>query len=59
MARFKDAHTIELSDEKGGLEDVTADKVIIAVGGRPSYPDIPGARDIPNCITSDDLFSLK
>lgn len=59
MARFKDAHTIELSDEKGGFEEVTADKIIIAVGGRPSYPDIPGAKDIANCVTSDDIFSLK
>jgi pyruvate/2-oxoglutarate dehydrogenase complex dihydrolipoamide dehydrogenase (E3) component len=59
MARFVDAHTIELSDEKGGLENVTADKIIIAVGGRPSYPDIPGAKEISNCVTSDDIFSLK
>lgn len=30
---------------------------MIAVGGRPSYPDIPGAREYG--ITSDDLFSMK
>jgi thioredoxin reductase (NADPH) len=36
---------------------VTADKIIIAVGGRPSYPDIPGAKEFG--ITSDDLFSLS
>ena len=36
---------------------MTADKVIIAVGGRPLYPDIPGDREFG--ITSDDLFSLK
>ena len=35
---------------------VTADKIVIAVGGRPSYPDIPGAREFG--ITSDDLFSM-
>ena len=36
---------------------MTADKIIVAVGGRPSYPDIPGAREFG--ITSDDVFSLK
>lgn len=36
---------------------MTADKIVIAVGGRPSYPDIPGAREFG--ITSDDIFSLN
>ena len=30
---------------------------MIAVGGRPSYPDIPGAREFGT--SSDDIFSLK
>lgn len=30
---------------------------MIAVGGRPSYPEIPGAREFG--ISSDDIFSLK
>lgn len=29
---------------------------MIASGGRPRYPDIPGAKEY--CITSDDIFSL-
>lgn len=32
-------------------------KTLVAVGGRPTYPDIPGARD--HGITSDDIFFLK
>lgn len=36
---------------------MTADKIIIAVGGRPSYPGIPGDKEFG--ITSDDIFSLK
>jgi thioredoxin reductase (NADPH) len=36
---------------------VTADKIVIAVGGRPSYPGIPGDREFG--ITSDDIFSKK
>lgn len=34
-ATFKDAHTIRLEDAKGKVEEVTSDKIIIAVGGRP------------------------
>lgn len=36
---------------------MTADKIIIAVGGRPTYPGIPGDKEFG--ITSDDIFSLK
>jgi pyruvate/2-oxoglutarate dehydrogenase complex dihydrolipoamide dehydrogenase (E3) component len=36
---------------------VTADKIVIAVGGRPLYPSIPGDKEYG--ITSDDIFSLK
>lgn len=57
FATFKDAHTIRLENAKGVVEEVTADKIIIAVGGRPSYPDIPGDKEFG--VTSDDFFSLK
>lgn len=56
-ATFGDAHTILLDNGKGKKEQVTADKIIIAVGGRPSYPGIPGDKE--HGITSDDVFSLK
>ena len=56
-ARFVDAHTIEVEDAKGVKTTVTADRIVIAVGGRPSYPGIPGDKEFG--ITSDDLFSLK
>jgi len=37
---------------------VTAKYILVAVGGRPSFPDnIPNAKE--TSITSDDLFSLK
>lgn len=36
---------------------LTAKYVVIAVGGRPKYPDIPGAEEYG--ITSDDIFSWK
>lgn len=56
-ASFIDSHTIHLDNGKGKIETVTADKIVIAVGGRPSYPDIPGDKEFG--ITSDDIFSLQ
>lgn len=50
--KFVDSHTIAIGDEK-----VTADKILIAVGGHPIKPsEIPG---IDRAITSDDIFHLK
>jgi len=55
-AKFTDPHTIQTVDKRGKEKTITADKFLVAVGGRPRYPDIPGAKE--HCITSDDLFSL-
>ena len=49
--KFLDPHTVEIDNHK-----VTADKILIAVGGHPVKPDIPG---IEHAITSDDMFLLK
>lgn len=54
-AKFIDNHTIELTDNKG-KEIITADKILISVGGRPSYGNFAGNKCV---ITSDDIFSLK
>ena len=51
QATFVDAHTVELDGRK-----VTADKILIAVGGHPNKPDVPG---IEHAITSDDMFRLQ
>ena len=56
-ASFVDPHTVKLDNGKGKVEQVTADKFVIAVGGRPNYPGIPGDKEFG--ITSDDMFSLK
>eukprot|EP00051_Salpingoeca_urceolata_P018007 m.250668 g.250668 ORF g.250668 m.250668 type:complete len:489 (+) comp19100_c0_seq19:3552-5018(+) len=50
-----DAHTVKTVNKRGKEVNVTTDKILIAVGGRPSYPAIPGAE---LAVTSDDLFSL-
>ncbi|ESA36939.1 glutathione reductase [Leptolyngbya sp. Heron Island J] len=49
-ARIVDHHTIAVAGET-----VTAEKILIAVGGKPSRPDIPG---IELAITSDEIFHL-
>ena len=53
--KFVDAHTVESTDKKGKVTRLTAENILIAVGGRPSIPaDIPGAAE--HCHTSDDIF---
>ncbi|NWZ25845.1 TRXR2 reductase, partial [Asarcornis scutulata] len=55
---FSDPHTIR-GLTKGGKETIlTAEKIVIATGGRPKYPThVAGA--LEHGITSDDLFWLK
>ncbi len=47
---FINPHQIQIGEEL-----VTTDKVLIAVGGHPVVPNIPG---IEYAITSDDIFTL-
>jgi len=56
-ATFTDPHTVVAVDKKGKETTITADQFVIAVGGRPRYPEIPGA--LEHCITSDDIFSMQ
>lgn len=51
---FLDPHTIECTDRQKKKRVITAQTIVIATGGRPKYPSIPGAE---LCISSDDLFS--
>ncbi len=56
FATFVDPHTIELDNNKTKIR-VTSERFVIACGSRPSYPDLPNAKEL--AITSDDLFALK
>ncbi len=49
-ATFVDAHTLEVGGRR-----VTAERIVIAVGGRPLRPEFPGGE---HCIISDDAFFL-
>jgi len=50
FARFIDAKTVEVNGER-----ITADHITVAVGGKPAWPDIPGAE---HGIDSDGFFAL-
>jgi len=56
-ATFTGPNSVEAVDKKGKKTEITADQFVIAIGGRPRYPDIPGARE--HCITSDDVFAMR
>jgi glutathione reductase (NADPH) len=49
--KFIDHHTVQIGDRI-----VTAERILIAVGGVPVRPDIPG---IEHAIVSDDVFKLQ
>ncbi len=49
-AKFLDAHTLEIADRQ-----VTADKILIAVGGSAIKPDVPGVK---YAITTLELLKL-
>ena len=50
-ARFVDAHTVEVDGEQ-----YSADHIVVAPGGEPIVPSVPGAE---HGITSDGFFGLK
>ena len=50
-AKLLDPNTVIVGDKK-----LTAKKILIATGGRPFRPDIPG---IENALVSDDIFHLE
>jgi thioredoxin reductase (NADPH) len=60
LAKFLDDHNLEVTIQKktgNTVEKVSAKYILISTGGRPTYPDIPGAKEY--AISSDDVFYLK
>lgn len=51
-----DANTVHAKLKNGTERELKANHILLAMGGRPIYPDVPGA--LENCISSDDIFSL-
>jgi glutathione reductase (NADPH) len=56
-ATFLDAHTISVESPDGTTKNITADKILVATGGRPSVPTEPGVAEYT--ITSDGFFDLE
>ncbi len=48
--RLVDPHTVEVAGRR-----VTAKTILVATGGRPVLPDVPGAE---HCITSNELLEM-
>ncbi|KAE9540415.1 glutathione-disulfide reductase [Ursidibacter maritimus] len=55
FAQFVNKNTVEVRLENGETEQITADHILIATGGRPARPDITGAE---YGIDSDGVFEL-
>lgn len=60
LVKFDGPNHLEITlfkkGKQSGTERVSAKYILISTGGRPSYPDIPGAKEYG--ITSDDVFYL-
>jgi glutathione reductase (NADPH) len=54
-ATFVDPHTVAVTKD-GQTQNITGEKILIAVGGRPDLPEIPG---MEQCITSDGFFEME
>jgi len=57
LAAIDGPNKVTLTAKNGKVETVSAKNIVLAMGGRPTYPDIPGAKECS--ITSDDIFSLN
>ena len=57
-ARFIDARTVVLRNADGSEQRVTSRYFVIASGGRPAVPDIPGLDGVPY-LTSNSLFEIS
>lgn len=55
-ASFVDAHTLAITND-GKTTNVTADKILIATGGRPHLPT--NVEGIEHCISSDGFFDME
>ncbi len=56
-ARFQDAHTLIVTQANGSEKTVTADRILLATGARPSIPAIPGLKDTPYWTSTEALIA--
>ncbi len=53
-ASFVDSHTVAVGERK-----ITAKRIFICTGTRPSMPPIPGLDTVENVLTNENLFNLE
>ena len=56
-ARIVDPWTVEISAHDGGKTRLTTRAIVIAAGGEPFVPPIPGLREA-GCLTSDNMWDV-
>eukprot|EP00956_Cyclotella_meneghiniana_P039689 scaffold177176_cov62-Cyclotella_meneghiniana.AAC.1 len=54
---FVDKHTVEVMAKDGSKTQYTGDKIVIATGGRPHFPEGEGVEE--HCISSDGFFEME
>jgi pyruvate/2-oxoglutarate dehydrogenase complex dihydrolipoamide dehydrogenase (E3) component len=57
-ARLKSPWEVEIRDAEGRLRSLTARSIVIATGGRPVVPPIPGIESV-GYLTSDTVWALR
>jgi|UniRef100_A0A8J9SQ58 glutathione reductase (NADPH) len=57
FGELQDPHTILVHQNDGTQQTITADKILIATGGKPMVP--PGEGVVEHTITSDGFFELE
>ena len=56
-ASFIDSKAVEVRSDDGSVRQLTADRIIIDTGGRPSKPPIPGLDNVPS-LDSTSIMEL-
>ena len=56
LGTFKDTNTVQVTDKKGNVSEITAARILVAVGGRPTNLNCDGGE---LAISSDDIFALE
>ena len=56
-ARIVDPWTVEITDHDGATSRLTTRAIVIAAGGEPFLPDIPGLREA-GALTSDTMWDV-
>ena len=56
QARFKDAHTLEITTQDGSVRNLRPDRVLIATGASPVIPPIAGLKETPYWTSTEALI---